>query len=59
MLKVIVAKGGREGNFYLQGLVILENLLHSSGAGVMLVADDVGVENTGGGVEGIDGWVNS
>ena len=38
-------------------LIILQNLLDSTG--VVLVTDDIRVEDTGGGVEGIDGRVNA
>ena len=44
---------------HLQGFVVLEDLLDSSGASVVLVTDDVGVENTGGGVKRVDGGVNA
>ena len=33
--------------------------MDSSGASVVLMTDDVGVEDTGGGVKGIDGGVNA
>ena len=44
---------------HLKRLIILQNLLDSSGTGVVLVTDDIRVEDTGGGVEGIDGRVNA
>ena len=43
----------------LEGLVILEQLLDSSGDIVVLVSNDVGVHDSGGGVEGIHGGVDS
>ena len=47
------------GGPHLQRFVVLQNLLDSSGASVVLGSDDVGVEDTGGGIERIDSGVNS
>ena len=47
------------GNDILEGLVVLEDLLDATGDAVVLIADDVGVHDTGGGVEGIDGGVDT
>ena len=43
----------------LEGLVILKNLLNSTCNSVMFMSDDVGVHDTGGGVERIYGGVDS
>ena len=44
---------------YLKGLVVLEDLLDATGDLVVLVADDTGVEDTRGRVEGVDGGVDA
>eukprot|EP00123_Amoebidium_parasiticum_P007880 comp18430_c0_seq1/m.19678 comp18430_c0_seq1/g.19678 ORF comp18430_c0_seq1/g.19678 comp18430_c0_seq1/m.19678 type:complete len:536 (+) comp18430_c0_seq1:33-1640(+) len=49
----------QNGNDVLQRLVVLQNLLHTTGNVVVLLADDAGIQNTGGGVEGIDGRVDT
>ena len=43
----------------LQRFVVLEDLLNASCACIVFVADDVGVEDSGGGVEGIHGRVDA
>ena len=43
----------------LEGLVVLQDLLHATGNTVVLVADDVGVHDPGGGVEGVHSGVDS
>ncbi len=49
----------QNGNDVLKGLVVLQQLLHSSGNLVVPLTDDGGIEDTGGGVEGIDGGVDT
>merc|ERR1719507_823439 len=49
----------QDSNDILQGLVILEQLLHVTGNSVVLGSDDVGVHDTGGGVEGVDSGVDA
>ena len=44
---------------HLEGLVVLQDLLNSSSNTVVLVADDVGVHDPGGGVEGVHSGVDS
>merc|ERR1739844_794296 len=48
-----------DSNDILERLVVLEDLLHTSGHLVMLATDDVGVHDTAGGVEGIHSGVDS
>jgi len=47
------------GNDILERLVVLEDLLDSSGNIVVLLADDTGVKHTRLGVEGVDGGVDT
>ena len=49
----------KNGNDVLEALVILEDLLRGTGDLVVLVADHTRVKHTGGGVEGIDGGVDT
>ena len=49
----------QDGDDVLQGLVVLQQLLHSSGHLVVLLSDDSWVEDTRGGVERVDGGVNT
>ena len=49
----------KNGNNVLEGLVVLEDLLHVTGAVVVLLADNRGLEDTGGRVKGIDGGVDA
>merc|ERR1739844_670593 len=48
-----------DSNDILERLVVLEELLHTSGHLVVLATDDVGVHDTAGGVEGIHSGVDS
>merc|ERR1739844_41291 len=48
-----------DSNDILERLVVLEDLLHTSGHLVMLATDDVGVHDTAGGVQRIHGGVDS
>ena len=43
----------------LKRFVILQDLLYTTGNFVMLLSDDVGVHDTGGGIEGIDSGVDT
>lgn len=49
----------QNGNDILQRLVVLEDLLDTSSNRVVLSTDDVGVHDTGGGIEGVDGRVDT
>ena len=49
----------QDGDDILEGLVVLEKLLHTSGDVVVLITDDVGVHDTAGGVEGVHSGVDS
>jgi len=49
----------KDGNDVLQGLVVLQQLLGVTGKEVVVVSNHAGVEHATGGVEGIDGRVNS
>merc|ERR1719507_2208561 len=49
----------QDSNDILQGFVILQQLLHVTGNSVVLGSDDVGVHDTGGGVEGVDSGVDA
>eukprot|EP00128_Syssomonas_multiformis_P016704 Colp12_sorted_trinity150504_noHs@24768 len=49
----------QNGNNILERLVVLEDLLDTTGSVVVLLTDNAGVENTRGRVEGIDGGVNT
>ena len=43
----------QDGNDILKGLVVLQDLLDATGHAVVLGTDDVGVHDSGGGVEGV------
>ena len=47
------------GDDVLQGLVVLQDLLHASGYPVVLLADDVGIHDPGGGVQRVHGRVDA
>jgi len=47
------------GNDILEGLVVLEDLLDISSNVVVGGSDDVGVHNSGGGLEWVDSWVEA
>mmetsp|Transcript_29205 Transcript_29205/g.63386 ORF Transcript_29205/g.63386 Transcript_29205/m.63386 type:complete len:454 (+) Transcript_29205:182-1543(+) len=49
----------KNGDNVLKALVILKDLLSGTGNLVVLVTDNTGVKHTGGGVEGIDGGVDT
>merc|ERR1712121_496660 len=49
----------QDSNDILKRLVILEQLLNVTGNGVVLGSNDVGVHDTGGGIEGVDSGVDS
>ena len=49
----------QDSNDILEGLVVLQQLLDITGNSVVLSSDDVGVHDTGGGVEGVDGGVDA
>merc|ERR1719230_1595958 len=49
----------QDSNDILEGLVVLQQLLDITGNSVVLGSDDVGVHDTGGGVEGVDGGVDT
>ncbi len=49
----------KNGNDVLETLVVLEELLDLTGDLVVLVSNDTGVHHTAGGVEGIDGGVDT
>ena len=49
----------QDSNDILEGLVVLQQLLDITGNSVVLGSDDVGVHDTGGGVEGVDGGVDA
>ena len=49
----------QDSNDILEGLVVLQQLLHTSGNIVVLVADDIGVHNSGGGVKRVQSGVDS
>ncbi len=48
----------QNGDDVLERLVVLQDLLDATCDLVVLLADDVGVHDTGGGVEGVDGGVD-
>lgn len=49
----------QNGNDILKGLVVLEDLLDTTSNVVVLITNDVRVQDTGGGVERIDGGVDT
>jgi hypothetical protein len=49
----------QDGNDILQGLVVLEDLLHLGGNAVVVGTDDTGVEHTRLGVQRVDGRVDT
>merc|ERR1719474_2599898 len=49
----------QDSNDILERLVVLQQLLDITGNSVVLGSDDVGVHDTGGGVEGVDGGVDA
>ena len=49
----------QDGNDILKGLVVLQDLLDATGHAVVLGTDDVGVHDSGGGVEGVHGGVDT
>ena len=49
----------QDSNNILEGLVVLQQLLDITGNSVVLGSDDVGVHDTGGGVEGVDSGVDA
>ena len=49
----------KDSNDILERLVVLQDLLHTSGHLVVLTTDDVGVHDTAGGVERIHGGVDT
>jgi len=49
----------KNGNDILEGLVVLEDLLDISSDVVVGGTDDVGVHDSGGGLEWVDGWVEA
>ena len=49
----------QNGDNVLKWLVVLEDLLYSTGNAVVLGSNDVGVHDTGGGIEGIDSGVDT
>merc|ERR1719376_1696344 len=49
----------QDSNDILEGLVVLQQLLDITGNSVVLGSDDVGVHDTGGGVEGVNGGVDA
>lgn len=51
--------GIKTGAAYLQGLVVLQNLLDATGNVVVLLPDDVGVHDTRGGIQRVHGGVDS
>merc|ERR1740123_2985867 len=52
-------RAAHDGTADLEGLVVLQQLLDITGNSVVLCSDDVGVHDTGGGVEGVDGGVDA
>src|SRR3989344_4406698 len=48
-----------DGDDVLEVLIALENALHLVRDPVMLFAHDIGRKRSRGGLEGVDGWVNS
>ena len=49
----------QDSNDILEGLVVLQQLLDITGNSVVLGSNDIGVHDTGGGVEGVDSGVDS
>lgn len=49
----------QDGNDILEGLVVLEDLLDSSGGLVVLLTDNVGVQHLGSRIQWVDGWVDT